>query len=359
MPPIAPGSLVLVTGANGFVAGVLIDKLLAAGYKVRGTVRSLEKNKWMSTHYGPSFSLSEVPDLSVPGALDEAVKGCDAVANVASNTAIDPDPSVFIPPVIKATVNVLESAAKEPKVKNVVYTSSVVAMAHQVPGEPRVLDKHSWNEYALKEAWNPDAKEEGLARMLVNYACSKAASEKACWDWMAAHKPGFTFNTVCPPVVLGAPSAAIYTGFSSSAGFAKMLWDGHPEIAFMIPPQWYVDVEDVALLHVAALSQPDVENERLMAFAGKFTWNEVLGALRKFAPERSWPERIEEPPADQASVDIGSSAELLKRLGKKDGFASLEEAVRKWVECMVEAEKMDGVPESLVDKMAAQLNAGK
>ena len=35
------GPLVAVTGASGYVAGVLIDLLLKKGYRVRGTVRNL------------------------------------------------------------------------------------------------------------------------------------------------------------------------------------------------------------------------------------------------------------------------------------------------------------------------------
>jgi len=34
---------VLVTGASGFIASRIVDQLLAAGYLVRGTVRSLRE----------------------------------------------------------------------------------------------------------------------------------------------------------------------------------------------------------------------------------------------------------------------------------------------------------------------------
>jgi nucleoside-diphosphate-sugar epimerase len=43
-PAISPGSTVVVIGANGYMAVEVCDKLLEAGYNVRGTVRDVEKH---------------------------------------------------------------------------------------------------------------------------------------------------------------------------------------------------------------------------------------------------------------------------------------------------------------------------
>lgn len=80
MAPIEKGSTVLVTGANGFIASHIVDQLLLAGYKVRGTVRSEAKGEWLvklfGEKYGPGkLDLAVVPDMAVKGAFDEAVKG--------------------------------------------------------------------------------------------------------------------------------------------------------------------------------------------------------------------------------------------------------------------------------------------
>jgi nucleoside-diphosphate-sugar epimerase len=40
---IPKGSLVLVTGVNGFIGSHVADQFLAAGYRVRGTARDLRK----------------------------------------------------------------------------------------------------------------------------------------------------------------------------------------------------------------------------------------------------------------------------------------------------------------------------
>ena len=80
MSALPKGSLVLVTGANGFIASHVVDQLLQAGFNVRGTVREAAKADWLKEYvvekYGKGrFEVAVVPDMSVKGAFDEAVKG--------------------------------------------------------------------------------------------------------------------------------------------------------------------------------------------------------------------------------------------------------------------------------------------
>lgn len=46
----------------------------------------------------------------------------------------------------------------------------------------------------------------------------------------------------------------------------------------------YVDVGDVARMHVIALLEPTVQSERLFAMAYPFTWNAVVNILRELRP---------------------------------------------------------------------------
>lgn len=79
-PAIPYGSFVVVSGASGFIGSHVADQALAAGYKVRGTTRSSQKNAWLHKYFqekygSDSFELVEVPDMSAEGAFDEVVKG--------------------------------------------------------------------------------------------------------------------------------------------------------------------------------------------------------------------------------------------------------------------------------------------
>lgn len=67
MPVVAPGSKVLVTGANGFAAVHIVDVLLKKGYSVRATIRSESKGAHLRKlfgNYGDKFELVIVPDIT-------------------------------------------------------------------------------------------------------------------------------------------------------------------------------------------------------------------------------------------------------------------------------------------------------
>lgn len=74
------GSLIFVTGANGYVASHVVDQFLRLGYKVRGTVRDANKSSWVGTYfqgkYGKeNFELVEVRDLTDADALKTVLAG--------------------------------------------------------------------------------------------------------------------------------------------------------------------------------------------------------------------------------------------------------------------------------------------
>lgn len=70
MPAIAPGSKVLVTGANGYLAVHVVKAFLERGHSVRGTVRSQEKGAHLHTlfsGYGDKFETVVVKDITQVG----------------------------------------------------------------------------------------------------------------------------------------------------------------------------------------------------------------------------------------------------------------------------------------------------
>ena len=70
--------LVLVTGVNGFIATRTVEAFLKAGYSVRGTARSKPTTHGLLDslpEYKDKIEIIEVPDITAPGAFDQAVKG--------------------------------------------------------------------------------------------------------------------------------------------------------------------------------------------------------------------------------------------------------------------------------------------
>jgi nucleoside-diphosphate-sugar epimerase len=329
---IPAGSLVVVSGANGFIASHVVDQLLLAGYKVRGTCRKLSRSEWLidffNKKYGDgSFELSEVPDMGAPHAFDDVVKGAAGFIHVATPVMQSPDPNKAVPTVVNGIINTLEAALKEAGLKRIVMTSSSTAATSPKPNVEFSIDEETWNKEDIEAAWKPPPYE-GHDRVLAVYAASKTQSEQAAWKWMKEHKPHFVLNAILPNANMGVVLSPENQGSPSTVGWLKALWngfEGHEDLKEN-PPQYYINVQDNARVHVAALLSPDVNGERLYTFAHPFNWNDILAIYRKVYPEHQFIDDIPNLGRDLSKVANGRAEELLKRFGVK-GWASLEESV--------------------------------
>ncbi len=349
MPSVPPGGLILVIGANGYIASVTIQVLLEHGYRVRGTVRAGETYKWMLEYYGPKFQLVEVPDINDCGAFDEALKDVDGIAQMAMNMALDPYDLTVIDKTIKSTISILQAAAREPSVKSVVWTSSMSACNQQAPGTPYEINLRTVNTWAIEEAkkpWNGEG--HPTARGILLYAAAKACAEQAAWNWMKTQNPQFRLNVVFPDANWGTAVSPENMGYKSTAALIESLDKGLSVAPAILPARWFVNVEDTSLIHMAALTMDEIENDRLFAAAGPYSWTEILEILHRRYPQRkSVLQSVDETDFDCGKIDTTRTVEILKKLGK-DGFTSLEDTIVKAMDKIIECES-ENVPKSWVD----------
>ncbi|KAH7321482.1 hypothetical protein BKA65DRAFT_512273 [Rhexocercosporidium sp. MPI-PUGE-AT-0058] len=314
------------------------------GYKVRGSVRNVEKARWMQEKFDNlysknNFELVSVADLAHEGAFDEAVKGVSispdylctnrssgvsGIAHVASIVGHF-DPNTGILGVIDGVANTLKSAVKEPSVKAFVYTSSSWSAVNPQPNVKYTIGPDSWNEHAIKAAWAPPPY--SPERTMDVYAAGKAEAEAASWKFVKEIEPAFVFNAVLPSANFGIVCDPEHQGFPSTIGWLKSLFEGELTLHNCVPPQFAIDKIDCARLHVGALLDPSVENQRLFGYAEPYTWNEILGVFRSMYPDRKFMDDLPDAGRDLSTVTNERAAEVLRKFGMP-GFTTLEESIK-------------------------------
>ncbi|KAI1472589.1 NAD(P)-binding protein [Daldinia caldariorum] len=340
-PTIPRGSTVLVTGANGLIASHAVDRLLEAGYHVRGTVRNPSKCAWMAPlfsrrHPSARFELVQVSDFGAPGAWDAAVKGVSAVVAVAGGVGL------VVPDVDKALEEeapwneaLLRAAKDEPSVKAFIYTSS--AWATWTPDQTKkvTLTEWTWNDEAVRFIRSgASASATPEERGVRPYMAVKALLEQRLWDWVKRENPPFTFNTVLPAAVIGECLDPENQGVPSTCGMMKDLYE-RKQLDFLakLPPQWASDTRDTGLLYVAALITPGVDRERLYPWSDRYSWPRVAQILKKLYPHKDIPV-LEDNGWDQTEVPNKRAEELLRGLGQ-ERWTTLEESVEACAKAFV------------------------
>ncbi|KAK4062198.1 hypothetical protein Trihar35433_9019 [Trichoderma harzianum] len=314
MSSVPPGGLILVTGASGYIGSVTVQVFLQCGYRVRGSVRSIASNAWMKEYFGSKFELIEVPDLNAPDAFDKAIEGVDGIAHIAMDMDMNPQNHAIIENTIKSNLQLLKAAAK---------TIEQTVNPWNGEGNPR------W--YGI-----------------VLYGASKARGEQEAFAWMREHKPAFSFNTVVPNVNFGISISPENMSYRSTSAVIDAAVKGYPAAPSILPSQWYVDVEDTALLHLGALTLDDVNGERLLAFAGKYSWTQILEILHRRYPDKVKLKSVDELVVDAGEVDNERSIEVLKKMGNEEGFTSLEDTLVKALDTIL-ANQSKSVPKTRID----------
>ncbi|WP_426516141.1 SDR family oxidoreductase [Diaminobutyricibacter sp. McL0618] len=283
------GELVLVTGGSGFVGAHCILKLLEAGYRVRTTVRSLDREadvramlKVGGAEPGEALSFAAVDLLSDDG-WPEAVAGCDYVLHVASPFPVmmPRDEDELIRPAREGALRALR-AARDGGVKRVVMTSSFAAIGYG----PAHADGSPFSE----EDWTDPTAD------VSAYVKSKTLAERAAWEFIAREGGDLELAVVNPVGIFG---PVLGKDVSSSIELVRRMMNGSlpalPRMFFGV-----VDVRDVADLHLRAMIDPAAAGNRFLAIAGDpmtlpemaAVLRERLGSAARRVPKRMMPDGV-------------------------------------------------------------------
>jgi nucleoside-diphosphate-sugar epimerase len=331
---------VLVTGGTGFVAGWQIVELLKRGHAVRTTIRDLARadrvRAAVATQVDPGDRLGfSRADLNADAGWAEAVAGCGGVLHVASPFPPEQpkDPDELIVPARDGALRVIK-ASLEAGVERVVMTSSVAAVRH---GRPASADK-PYDE----EDWT-----DGNDTHETPYVRSKTLAERAAWDHVRGAGAEKRLATVCPGAIIG---PVLNDDHSFSMQVAQRLLDGAmpamPRLGFT-----FVDVRDVADLHIRALVDPAGGGERFLA-TDEFLWvSDVAAIMRSRLGDRASkvPTRVAPNLLVRAmSLFDGSLRSIVSDLGKTAYYSNAKARERLGWEPRPVADSIADTGESLL-----------
>ena len=261
---------VLVTGGTGFLGGWCVAELLRRGYTVRTTVRDLRREPKVRSavatagvEAGERLSVLAA-ELTADDGWAAAVDGCRYVLHVASPfPATQPkDPDELIVPARDGALRVLR-AALDSGVERVVLTSALAAIHSSRASTPEApYTEADWTD--------------GADTSLTPYTRSKTIAEAAAWELARGAEADSRLATVNPGAIIG---PVLGEDRSYSLQTIERLLHGMPAIPRLGFP--FIDVRDVADLHLRAMTEPAGGGQRFIA-ADRFLWlQEVAATLRE------------------------------------------------------------------------------
>ncbi len=238
-----------VTGATGFVGSHVARALAEQGADLRLLVRSGSDPKNIQ-----SLQAERVPgDLRDPASLKSAMAGCEVVFHVAADYRLwVRDPEQMYRSNVEGTRAILQ-AARENRVRRVVYTSSVATMGFTSNGHPA-----------------DESSPVSLSDMIGHYKRSKFMAEEVA---MGAGRSGLDVIVVNPTTPVGEQDIKPTPTGRIIVDFLKKKFPAYVDTGLNL-----VDVTECARGHVAALEKGR-SGERYILGGENLTLKQILDKL--------------------------------------------------------------------------------
>ena len=292
---------IFLTGATGFIGGAIAHRLMQAGHRVRGLVRSPDKAAQLQ-----ALGIEPVPgDLSDTALLAQEAKAADAVVNAASS---DDRPAV------EAFLDALAGSGKP-----FLHTSGTSIVADDARGD-RASDR-IYDEDTPVEPLPDKAARVAIDRLIVGAAGRGVRSIVLCNSLIYGTGPGLNPDSVQIPTLV---AQARKTGTVRHIGRGLNVWSN-------------VHVDDMADLYALALERATagafyyVEN-------GETSFADAAAAIARrlgLGAPQPWPveDAIAELGFGKAVYSLGSNSRVRgKRARAELGWSPRHASLIDWIE---------------------------
>ena len=235
---------VFVTGGTGFIGKSTVTRLVGSGHQCVCLIRNPQK-KALLKDLGVRFAKGDVTDKQ---SLSGAMKGCDAVINLANLYSLwEADTSIYTKINVDGTRNVME-AALQTKIQKVVHVSSIVTWGRS-PDVP----------------FNEDSP---AGELPTEYARTKYAGDQVAWE---------LFENEGLPLVMIYPSAVMGAGDTKATGnhINMMINRKIPIRGLESAVFTFVHIDDVAEAIVRALDKEGNIGEKYIVGKEQCTYGEI------------------------------------------------------------------------------------
>lgn len=241
-------TMILVTGATGFLGAELIHQLTSQNIQVRALKRTTSKiPDLIAANQQVEWF---VADINEPEDLADAFEGVTQVYHCAAFISFDPkDKNKLIKINIEGTSNIVNLCLHHGA--RLLHVSSIAALGDAKQGE-QITEKHFWE-------YNPH---------VHSYAISKYEGEMEVWRGIAE---GLNAVIVNPAVIIGKNA-----GFTGSGAIFKLVKDG---LKFYTDgATGIVDVEDVAKAMILLMNS-EINEERFTLSADNLHYKDFFAAI--------------------------------------------------------------------------------
>ncbi|KAE9603240.1 hypothetical protein Lal_00000697 [Lupinus albus] len=262
---------VCVTGGTGFIASMMIKRLLSEGFYVNTTTRYTPGKdvSFLTNLPGASEKLRIFnADLNNPQSFCSAIEGCKWVFHTASPVDLEEQVEIMSKRAVDGALGVLKVSLNSKTVKRVIFTASCTNVTYSGE-EVDELNESYWSDIHFIYKTKPTN---------WSYSVSQLLAEKAVLEFGEKH--GLDVVTILLPFVIG---PFICPKLPGSIQMALPWLFGYEDDIFTSFS--IIHVDDVARAHIFMLDHSSIKGRYICSLNGTLSMEEIVELVHDKYPE--------------------------------------------------------------------------